>query len=165
MSVELLIFTLVSLFIVASSCVVTFSRNIMHSAFALLGTLFGSAILFGLLSSDFVAGTQLLIYVGGVLILILFAVMLTTDISIANVTNKVVDVRMAVPLIGALFLFMIVLLTRADWVLQEEQSYESMVRPIGNALLVEFLLPFEVVSILLLGALVGAVVIVRREVR
>ena len=163
--VPLILFTLVGLFMVATASIVAFSKNLMYSAFALLGTLFGSAVLFGLLSSDFVAVSQLLIYVGGILILILFAVMLTSNISNINVTNRSVNVKIAVPIIAVLFLFMVVLLTGAEWVTQAKTSYESMVKPIGNALLKEFLLPFEVISILLLGALVGAVVIVRREVR
>lgn len=165
MSLELPLFILIAFFMVVTASIVTFSRNLMYSAFALLGTLFGSAVLFGLLSSDFVAATQLLIYVGGILILILFAVMLTADIGSVRVTNRSIHFRLALPLIVALFIFMAVVLGGVDWVAPGTRSYQSAVRPIGHALLKEFLLPFEVVSLLLLGALVGAVVIVRREVR
>ena len=164
-STELIVFSLIGLFMVATSCVVAFSRNLIYSAFALLGTLFGSAVIFGLLSSDFVAVAQLLVYVGGILILILFAVMLTADIAAANVTNKAAHWKMAVPLVFALFIGLIVVLPGASWHTVPETQSQSMVAPIGNALLQEYLLPFEVISVLLLGALLGAVVLVRREVR
>lgn len=162
---DLLIFTLVALFMVATSCMVAFSRNLIYSAFSLLGTLFGSAVMFGLLSSDFVAVTQLLVYVGGILILILFAVMLTAEIEARSITNKSVHYKYAVPLMFVLLIFMLALLPGADWIVVESPKYQSMVAPIGNALLQEFLLPFEVISVLLLGALLGSVVLVRREVR
>jgi len=164
-SVELIVFALIALFMVASSCIVAFSRNIIYSGFALLGTLFGSAVMFALLSSDFVAVTQLLVYVGGVLILILFAVMMTTGIEAINVTNKSVHWKLAAPLVFICFIGLISILPGADWLLVANPESKSMVAPIGNALLSDYLLPFEVVSILLLGALLGAVVLVRREVR
>ncbi|MHC4215881.1 MAG: NADH-quinone oxidoreductase subunit J family protein [Planctomycetota bacterium] len=164
-SVELIVFAIIAVFTVAATCVVTFSRNLIYSAFALLGTLFGSAALYGLLSSDFVAVTQLLVYVGGVLILILFAVMLTVDIGDINVTNKAIHWKMAIPLVALLFITLVAILPSASWLLVLQPESKSMVASIGNALLMEYLLPFEVISVLLLGALIGAVVLVRREVK
>jgi len=164
-SAELIVFTLVALFMVASSLIVTFSRNIIYSAFALLGTLFGAAVIFGLLSADFVAVTQLLIYVGGILILILFAVMLTQDIQDVTITNRSVNWKIAAPLVFFLFIGMVSVLAPAEWFAGVAKEPESIVVPIGNALLTEYLLPFELISVLLLGALVGAVALVRREVR
>lgn len=164
-SVELVVFYIIAVLMVAATCVVTFSKNLIHSAFALLGTLLGAAALYGLLASDFVAVTQLLVYVGGILILILFAVMLTVDIDNVNVTNKTIHWKMAVPLIAFLFFIMLLVLPGARWLLVSQPESKSMVAAIGDSLLMEYLLPFEVISILLLGALVGAVVLVRREVR
>ena len=163
--IDFQVFTFVALFMVAAACVVTFSRKLIYSAFALLGTLFGSAVMFGMLSADFVAVTQLLVYVGGVLILILFAVMLTADIEQVNVTNRIVHYKAAVPLAFAFLMFLLAVLPGAGWFRTEASTSQSMVKPIGNALLQEYLLPFEVISVLLLGALIGAVVMVRREVR
>lgn len=163
--IDFQVFTFVALFMVATACVVTFSNKLIYSAFALLGTLFGSAVIFGMLSADFVAVAQLLVYVGGVLVLILFAVMLTADIEKVNITNRSVHYKAAVPLAFLLLVFMLAILPGADWVVVESPESQSMVNPIGNALLQEYLLPFEVISVLLLGALIGAVVLVRREVR
>ncbi len=164
-SIELVVFTLVALFMVASTCVVAFSHNLIYSAFALMGTLLGTAVLYGLLAADFVAVTQLLVYVGGILILILFAVMLTADIADSSVTNKPAHWKMAVPIIFLLFIGLLTVLPGARWLATEALTSQSVVAPIGNALLKEYLLPFEVISVLLLGALVGAVVLVRRAVR
>src|SRR2546430_13484712 len=77
MSVATAVFYLIALITVVSAGMVAFSRNIIYSAFSLLGTFGGVAGLYVFLGADFVAAVQLLIYVGGILILILFAVMLT----------------------------------------------------------------------------------------
>ncbi len=158
-------FLILSLFTIASAGGVAFSRRILYSAFSLLGTFAGAAGLFVLLSSDFVAVTQVLIYVGGILVLIVFAVMLTNKIGDIRVTNESVNYKVGVPIVAGLAIFLISILTSGSWQVQETEVYNSMVQPIGNALLKEYLLPFEVVSIALLGALIGAIVIVKREVK
>lgn len=163
--IDFQVFTFVALFTVAAACVVTFSHKLVYSAFALLGTLFGSAVIFGMLSADFVAVTQLLVYVGGILILILFAVMLTADIEQVNVTNRIVHYKAAVPLAFLFLVFLLSVLPGAEWHVVAAPESQSMVHPLGNALLQGYLLPFELISVLLLGALIGAVVLVRREVR
>ncbi len=152
-------------FTLLSAAGVAFSKRILYSGFALLGTFAGAAGLFILLSSDFVAMTQVLIYVGGILVLILFAILLTSKIGDVTLTNPIGHYKMAVPLMGFFTIFLITLLAGGSWVTQDPEVYRSMVVPIGNALLKEFLLPFEIVSLVLLGALVGAVVMVRREVK
>lgn len=158
-------FLILAAFTLISAAGVTFSRKIIYSGFSLLGTFGGAAGLFVLLSSDFVAVTQVLIYVGGVLILILFAVMLTQRIGDVNLTNISVNYKIGIPVVGTIAVFLISLLTGVSWVMKEPETYQSLVQPIGNALLKEYLLPFEVISFVLLGALIGAIVMVRREVK
>lgn len=161
-----LVFLGTAFFMIGSAVVVAFSRNILYSGFALLGTFAGAAVFFVLLSSDFVAVTQVLIYVGGILILILFAVMLTSKIGDMKLTNQVVNYKIAVPLLLGFVGFLVVLVSRVPWEgIVTSEIYQSMVAPIGHAFLKDYLLPFEVVSVVLLGALVGALVIVRREVK
>jgi NAD(P)H-quinone oxidoreductase subunit 6 len=154
----------ISAFTLVSAAGVAFSRKVLYSAFSLLGTFAGAAGLFVLLSSDFVAVTQVLIYVGGILVLIVFAVMLTNKIGDVKLSNQVVNYKVAVPFAAAIAILLISILTSGMWV-QKDEVYDSMIVPIGNALLQDYLLPFEIVSIALLGALVGAMVIVRREVK
>lgn len=160
-----LAFLLLAGFTVLSAVGVAFSRRILYSAFSLLGTLVGTAGLFILLSSDFIAVTQILIYVGGVVVLLIFAVMLTSRIGDVKISNMTVNYKVGIPIAGGIAVFLISLLTSGVWKVREPEVYGSVIQTIGNALLKEYLLPFEVISLVLLGALVGAVVIVRREVK
>ncbi|MDO8461448.1 MAG: NADH-quinone oxidoreductase subunit J [Deltaproteobacteria bacterium] len=163
--IALPLFGFFALLTVGSALIVSFSRSIVYSGFALLGTFFGAAGFYLFLSSDFVAVTQVLIYVGGVLVLILFAIMLTNKIEDATTSNPSLNRIAGAVLTFVLFLFLVGILSGTDWVVQDEEKFASMVTPIGNALLSSYLLPFEVISIALLAALLGAVVLVRREVR
>ena len=150
---------------IGCAIIVAFTKNIVHAGFALLGTLGGVAGLFVMLSADFVAVIQLLIYVGGVLVLILFGVMLTSKIGIVKVTNESVG-RLPVGLLcGLLFILLSKVVMTGTWHGTEAAGYVVTTAPIGNALLGPYLLPFEVASIVLLGALVGAVLLVRRQVK
>lgn len=151
--------------IVASAGVVAFSRNIVYSAFALLFTFFAVAGIYVLLSADFLAAVQLLIYVGGILVLILFAVMLTHRISDVEISNQSLrPAQGALILIGVMAILLGVIF-KTEWSLQGQLQYQPTIANMGDALLRKYLLPFEVVSVLLLAALMGAAVIVRREVR
>ena len=88
--VHALLFFLFAALAVAGGCVVAFARNIVHSGFALLATFVGVAGLYAFLSADFLAIVQVMVYVGGVLILILFALMLTSRIDDARVSNPTI---------------------------------------------------------------------------
>ena len=149
---------------VVSAGVVVFSRNIIYSAFSLLFTFFGVAGLYVLLSADFIAVAQLLVYVGGILVLLLFGVMLT---------NKVVDVDMKT---GTLQMFPASILVAftagalcavfyvSDWrIVQGTPQAATTTNSLGEMFMTTYLLPFEVASIVLLVALVGAALIARKE--
>src|SRR5579863_6935804 len=84
------VFYLLAILTVGSAAIVAFSRNVVHSAFALLGTLVGVAGIYVLLAADFVAVIQILLYVGGILALTLFAVMLTQGIGDVSLSNRAV---------------------------------------------------------------------------
>ena len=88
MDVSTAVFYLIAIITVGSAAMVAFSRNIIYSAFSLLGTFMGVAGIYIFLGADFVAAVQVLIYVGGILVLILFAVMLTHRITDVQVTNR-----------------------------------------------------------------------------
>ena len=90
MSITAAVFYLLALVTVGSALGVALSRSIVYSAFALMGTLLGVAAIFVLLGADFLGVVQLLVYVGGILVLTLFAVMLTHRISDVNVSNRAV---------------------------------------------------------------------------
>ena len=91
------VFYLLAIAVVSSALVVTFSANLVYSAFALLGTLIGTAALYVFLQADFLAAAQVLVYVGGIAVLFLFAVMLTHHISDAKTSNRHLGRNVGVP--------------------------------------------------------------------
>ncbi len=169
MDIRLIIFFAIAALTVASAGVVAFSRNIIRAAFALLGVFAGVAGLYIMLSADFVAVIQFVIYVGGILILILFAVMLTTKIDKISGERKLVNKAMEpfAGLVGVLILGFIMwrVMAKAEWTRRISEAFVPTTAAIGNRFLNEYLLPFEIVSLLLVLVLVGAVVLGRREVK
>jgi NADH:ubiquinone oxidoreductase subunit 6 (subunit J) len=160
-----ILFYLFALMILACGLIVVYSRNIVHSGFALLGTFAGVAGLYGLLSASFIAAAQLLIYVGGVLIVILFAIMLTRGIENVKESNPSQGLIPAT-LIGAITASLLIFIALTfPWQAKTPAAVEASVPPLGNALLSEYVVPFEVLSVLLLAALVGAVMLVRKEIK
>jgi NADH-quinone oxidoreductase subunit J len=109
-----IVFYLLALLTVLSAAGVAFSNNIVYSAFALMGTLLGAAGLFVLLAADFVAVIQVLIYVGGILVLMLFAVMLTHRIADVHVSNRAVGRLPGLVVVGVVFVWR-VRVAITDW--------------------------------------------------
>ncbi len=160
-----IVFYIFALVLTASSLMVAFSRSLIYSAFSLLGSLVSVAVLFALLSADFLAVTQVLIYMGGILILILFAIMLTSTIREVQVSNRYIGESAAFLVTAVSFLVLVVLSIRAPWLKAAAPLTETTTRAIGDSLLTKYILPFEIASVLLLIAVVGAVVLARKEVK
>jgi NAD(P)H-quinone oxidoreductase subunit 6 len=150
---------------VAGAAGVALSRNILYSAVGLLMALLGAGSLYVFLSADFVAITQLLVYIGGVLVLILFAVMLTNRITEMNVSNS------SFGLFGGILLFvsvapvLLAVVALTPWPAVAPAALAPTTAAIGNGFLTKWLLPFEVASLVLLATLIGAVVIARKELK
>ena len=159
------IFYLVAAVTVVFAAVVAFSRNIVHSAFSLVGTFGGVAGIYVLLGADFVAAVQVLIYVGGILVLILFAVMLTHRIAEVEITNRSVGKLPALIAAGILILILVQAIQETRWVKAKEIVHSPTTAQIGNLFLQEYLLPFELASVVLLVALIGAVILSRKEIK
>ena len=160
-----IIFYSFALVIISSAIVVVFSKNILYSAFALLFTFFGVAGFYVLLSADFLAVVQLLIYVGGILVLILFGVMLTNNVISVDIKSETMQVFPASIIVAILAGVLCGAIYVADWfpAKTEISNQTSTVVEIGNAFVTTWLLPFEVASIVLLVALIGAVMIARKK--
>ena len=174
--ISTLVFWFIALLTVASSVLVVTARNILHAAFSLCMAFLGVAGLYIYLHADFVAAVQLIVYVGGILVLIMFAIMFSSNV--VEDTAESGRNRLAL-LAGGLSAFAIlaaiVLMTQrleeplrdanrnAHTAYQATASVVSGATGIGHYLMGQYLLPFEVVSILLLAVLIGAVVIVRKE--
>jgi NADH-quinone oxidoreductase subunit J len=165
MDLSTAVFYLVAIITVGSALMVAFSRNIIYSAFSLLGTFAGVAGLYVFLGADFVAGVQLLIYVGGILVLILFAVMLTHRITDVEITNRAAGRIPGLIITGVLIFLLIQTIRETSWVKVKEVVYQPTTAKIGDLFLNSYLLPFELASLILLAALIGAVVISRKEIK
>ncbi|MBI4525453.1 MAG: NADH-quinone oxidoreductase subunit J [Deltaproteobacteria bacterium] len=165
MQMATILFYVVAAITVISAAGVAFSRNIIYSAFSLLGTFAGVAGIYIFLGADFVAAVQVLIYVGGILVLILFAVMLTHRMTDVRITNRAVGSFSGVLVAGILFFLLFQSLRETAWTRAKEVAYNPTATKIGDLLLENYLLPFELASLVLLAALIGAVVLSRKEIR
>src|SRR5918997_6311846 len=159
---EVVFWVLAAVMTVSALRVVT-TRNVVHAALYLVGTLMGAAALYVLLLAEFVAWVQVLVYVGAVVVLMLFGLMLTrAPIGQGNFDN---NQRWLAALCAAAVFGV------SSWIMIEAFEGQeislgdtgTLTRSVGEAIFSSFVLPFEVVSVLLLAALVGAVVIARRD--
>ncbi|MCF7809793.1 NADH-quinone oxidoreductase subunit J [bacterium] len=145
---------------VGSAIVVVFHSRVIYSVFALLFTLFGVAALYVYLAADFLAASQLLIYVGGILTLIIFGVFLTSKVMSLNIAEQSHQRWLAVIPIVLVGAGLLMLILTTPWEIKI-----SAVRPttqeLGQLLLTDYLVSFEAASILLLSALIGAMRLAR----
>ena len=157
------LFLIIAALVIASAFWVVFSPNLIHSAVSLLFTLFSTAGLYIFLYADFIAATQVVIYVGGILVLIIFGVMLTSKIETPSIAAS--SKNQFIGGMGAFAIFVIQagIIFNTQWNIGNVQSRDATVASIGKLLLNEYLLPFEIVSILLLAALMGAALLSRRS--
>lgn len=139
------------------------TKNLVHGALYLVVTLLGSAVFFLIMFAEFVAWVQVLIYVGAVIVLLLFGLMLTR----APIGRTALDNEnrvFALLVAGGLFVVSSVVLWRAFAGKRIDLSAELFsTAELGNELFSRFVLPFEIVSVLLLAALVGAVFLAKRD--
>ncbi len=158
------VFIALAAFVVVTAYFTVTSPNLVHAAVALMGTLFGVAGLYVFLYADFLAAVQIVIYVGGILVLIIFGVMLTTQIGSQVLLKSGLPNRLAAALvIAVMFAGLATTMLRTPWHRGELEAVEGTVRTIGTSLLTRYLLHFEVAGVLLLLALLGAVYLARRE--
>ena len=159
-----IVFYLFTAVILISACIVVFSKNIVRAAFSLLFTFFGVAAFYVLLHADFLAVTQLLVYVGGILVLLLFGVMLTNKVIDVEIKTGTMQTLPASILVAVIAGSLCGVFWVTDWVIAPEAAVPASTAPgIGRLLLSNYVLPFEIASIVLLVAMMGAAMIARRE--
>jgi NADH-quinone oxidoreductase subunit J len=173
MFIEIL-FLLSALLTVGGAVAVLITKNIMHSCIFLLASLLGISGLYATMGADFVAVTQIMVYVGGIVILMLFAVMLTGGKDFVSRAQNLLGLA---PSMGnkwtygiGLLVALVFLLTNVQLISNVIKSvpaktfgneFPSTVNKIGHLLIKDHVLAFELSSVLLLGALVGAAIIAR----
>lgn len=160
-----LVFYAFALLTVLSAFYVVFSRNIVHAGFSLLFTLFGVAGLYALLGADFLAVTQVIVYIGGILVLVLFTVMMTR-IPRAGSGSRGLD-RFVPAGIFALMLFALLykVITGTTWAALAPETAVGTTARLGAEFLTRFVFPFEFVSVVLLVAMIGAAILIREPRR
>jgi NADH-quinone oxidoreductase subunit J len=162
-----------ALLTILSAIMVASSSNIIHSCIYLLGSLIGVAGLYLTLGADFVAAVQIMVYVGGVVVLMLFAIMMTGGREFMKTVtlglnrapfmgNKKTYIWGGVVALIAIFSIKeIIVMIPKFKKLETLAPYKTTIKDIGNSLLTDHVLAFEFSSVLLLGALVGAAIIAR----
>nr|QYB18690.1 NAD(P)H-quinone oxidoreductase subunit 6 [Conocephalum conicum]QYB18777.1 NAD(P)H-quinone oxidoreductase subunit 6 [Conocephalum conicum] len=168
------IFIFLELGLVLGSLGVVLFTNIVYSAFFLSLVFFCISLLYFFLNADFVAAAQILIYVGAVNVLIVFAVMLINKKQYSNFfVYWTIGDGITLTLCTGLFLLLSYCVSNTPWsqilsitklhLVEKEVTVINTVRRIGSELFTEFLLPFELMSIILLISLIGAITLARRE--
>jgi NADH-quinone oxidoreductase subunit J len=160
-----LAFFIMAFLIIASAIFVVSSKNIFHSAIFLILALFGVAGLFVLLQAPFLAAAQVLIYVGAISVLMIFAVMLTSRIADATLRHTNEQVGVGLLISSGLLAVILYALYKTPFTESALPPGEGAGMTLGKLSLTKYVLPFEVVSVLLLAALIGAVVIARRDAK
>ena len=138
-------------------------RNVFHAALCLAVVASGAAVIYLILDAEFLAFAQILIYVGAVITLIAFVIMLTQRAVGARIRQS--NDQKFLSLVVSVILLSLLLwkIPTTVWNATSDQTSLADAKTIGNALLTKYLLPFEVISIVLLIALIGAIVLARRE--
>lgn len=151
-----------TIMVISIGCIVAFSKNLLRSAFALFFVLFGVAGFYVLLGADFLAVVQIMVYAGGVNVLLIFGTMLTADISTPQTSN--LSFQGTLTVIGGITLFVLlaVIINSGNWPTIVPGEMMPTTKDLGKLLLKEYVLPFEVVSFLLLAAIISAIVLVKK---
>jgi NADH-quinone oxidoreductase subunit J len=148
---------------VFSALVLVFSKNIIYSAVGLLFTFFGVAGIYVLLAADFVAVVQILVYVGGILILLLFGVMLSQRITNVEMQTGTLQLLPALVVVSGVLGVLLRMIYKTPWASYASTEFEPTSARLGIHFMTDYLIPFEIVSVLLLAALIGAAFIARKE--
>lgn len=172
-----IIFILVSLFTLLTAWIVVTNRNLFHAALAMMASFLGVAIIYALLDAGFLAAAQLLVYVGAIAILVIFAIMMTRRLM--QTTENPFNANWVGAGVASLAAFVIILLVILQWrsafapgagldagaVPVDPEILRNSVNVMGASLVDpnRFVIPFEVASVLLLAALVGAIFIARPD--
>jgi NADH:ubiquinone oxidoreductase subunit 6 (subunit J) len=159
MLLPVLIFSFASLVTLGAAVAVVTNRNILHSAFYLILAFAGVAVMYVLLEAPFIAVVEVLVYIGAIAILIIFAIMLTRRLMSKELEQR--NAQWIPSVLGSLALFVVLgwIVYTAGWPVHEGTVPAEPIIQLGQDLLTTYLVPFEIASVLLLAALVGAILI------
>ena len=176
MNIEQIVFYFFAASVLLSAFFVVFLKNMVRSIFLFFVTLFSMAGLFVFALADFIAVTQLIVYVGGMLVLMIFAFLLSSKTILNRSEEKpssLLGLHHIPGLLIALLFFLILFITiyqanpnQLSWVKNAENVIkvsDNTIHYIGVNLMTRYLIPFEIISVVLMMALIGASHLARRE--
>ena len=167
----MVIFLVLAAFTLVAGIMVVTVKNIIHSALWLIASFFTVASMYLLMEAEFLAIVQVLIYVGAISILILFAIMLTRHVTGEGVRQLYQRWWIALLVAAALFGLLIApTVANYNWITVPPTAADQVATisssvQIGTAFMREYLLPFEIASVLLLAAMVGAIFLGKKEIK
>ena len=160
---EVVLFYIFAIAALGSGLAICVSRNIVRMAVYLFFTLGAVAVLYFLLLANFIAVIQLIVYAGGTLILLVFGVMLTSKSPWARFDTHPAEMIAAALVCLVFAVLLLTAITAVDWPQTAEVVTAPTVADIGGSLLTTYLVPFEVVSVMLLAVMIGAAFLARQE--
>lgn len=167
MEIQQILFWTLSVLLIFCALFVVISRNPVHSVMFLIGVFFCISGHYILLNAQFLAVVNIIVYAGAIMVLFLFVIMLM-NLNSDTEPQKSRLVQFAALLSGgALFLVLVAALRTADAgqseVLQTANSEIGLIKNLGRVLFTDFVLPFEISSVLFLSAMVGAIILGKKE--
>ena len=163
MSLEVVTFWALAVLLIGSALAVVLTKNLFHSVLYLALSLTATAGVFLALDAEFLAAVQLLLYAGGVVTIVVFAIVVTERLVGDRITQTSRHIVTGLVLAGALLLGVLRFLGDADLPGERPVIAADVTRVIGQVLLTEFVLPFELLAVLLLAGLLGALYFARPE--
>jgi NADH-quinone oxidoreductase subunit J len=161
---ETVVFAVVAVCAVVSAVGVVVRPNPLHGALCLVGNLFCVAVLYLMLRAEFLALAQVIVYAGAIMVLFIFAIMLLIpgkEETSADPRGR--QRRLALPLGAVLGMIVVLVIGRTAIIRDPAPGADGGIAAIGRLLFTDYLFPFEVTSILLLAALVGALTLTKRR--
>ena len=163
MTLEVVTFWGLCVLLIGSALAVVLTKNLFHSVLYLALSLTATAGVFLALDAEFLAAVQLLLYAGGVITIVVFAIVVTERLVGDRITQTSRHILAGLVLAGALLLALLRVLRGADLPVERQVITVDVTRAIGQVLLTEFVLPFELLAVLLLVGLLGALYFARPE--
>jgi len=163
MTLEVVTFWGLAVLLIGSALAVVLTKNLFHSVLYLALSLVATAGVFLSLEAEFLAAVQLLLYAGGVITIVVFAIVVTERLVGDRITQTSRHILTGLVLAGALLLGVLRFLRGADLPVERPVIAVDVTRAIGQVLLTEFVLPFELLAVLLLVGLLGALYFARPD--
>ena len=158
-----ILFIIVAIFTLGSAIGTVIARNLFHAALFLIGTFAGVAVFYVLLQAEFLAVSQVVVYIGAIATLIIFAIMLTRSV-MGRESGALNQYAWFIAVASALLIAALVwLFSRVQFDVNPQPVPDDAIAQIGEGFVSTYVIPFEVASVMLLVALIGAIMLARER--